>query len=141
MRNAIWVSSGDQERAAVAAVGVSRVSPLSSGVCGGRYFPVVQETDDAMQIRELEQAVAAMREALDLKEQEAFERSQRAVADAAAECAELKATVRALRERLESELREHTAAMQETERLYRGELQELQDTVQALRAQLEQSRG
>jgi TATA-binding protein-associated factor Taf7 len=120
-------------------------SSASDGTVGlspgpaGRYFQIVQETDQAMQVRDLEQTVAAMRDALELKEQDTAERVQRAVAGAASECAELKATVRALREQLESERADHTAKQQETERLLRGELRELQETVQALRARLEEN--
>jgi hypothetical protein len=104
-----------------------------------RYRHAVQETDQALQIRDLEQTVGAMRDALELKERDAAERIQRAVAEAAGENDELKATTRALREQLEAQQQAHAAAIQDAERLQRDELRELQDTIKALRAELEEA--
>jgi hypothetical protein len=101
----------------------------------------VQDTDQAMLIRDLEQTVAAMRDALELKDREAAERTQRAVAGTAAENAELQATIRALRVELEAAHEARAAAVQELERLHRAELDELRETVQALRARLEEHAG
>jgi chromosome segregation ATPase len=103
------------------------------------YRQAVQETDQGLQIRDLEQTVAALRDALELADREAAERIQRAIADAAAETDQLKATIRALRDELEAQRQAQTAATQEAERLQRNGLRELEDTIRALRTQLEEA--
>ncbi len=104
-------------------------------------FLTVEEFDTEVRDRELEQTVAAMREALERNAQEGAERVQRALADSAAEIDQLKATIIALRDELESRETAHASAVQESERLRRDELRELQETIQALRAQLEERRA
>jgi len=104
-------------------------------------FHAVEQFDQGVRVRELEQAVGAMREALDRSDHDVAERVQRAAAGFAAEADQLKATIRALREELESRVQAHAAAVQESERLHREELRDLQETIQALRAQLEQTRA
>jgi len=103
-------------------------------------FHAVEEFDAGVRVRELERAVAVMREALERNDRDGAERVQRAVAGFVAEADQLKATIRALRDELESRVQAHAAAVQESERLHREELRDLRETIQALRAQMEQSR-
>ena len=87
--------------------------------------------------RELENAVVAMREALERAQLEAQERLQAAVAQASAEADQLRAAITTMREELEAQHARHLEAMQEQRQLAADEIRQLQATIQALREELE----
>jgi hypothetical protein len=65
------------------------------------------------QVRDLEAAVLAMREALELAQREADDRLQAATAQASAEADQLKEMIATLREELEAQAHRHAEALQE----------------------------
>jgi chromosome segregation ATPase len=93
-----------------------------------------------LEIRELEAAVVAMREALERAQLEAQERLQAAVAQASAKAEQLKAAITTMREELEAQHVRHLEAMQEQRQLAADEVRQLQATIQALREELEAKR-
>ncbi len=93
--------------------------------------------DRELEIRELEAAVVAMREALERAQLEAQERLQAAVAQASAEADQLRAAITTMREELEAQHARHLEAMQEQRQLAADEIRQLQATIQALREELE----
>ena len=95
--------------------------------------------DRELEIRALEAAIVAMREALEHAQLEAQDRLQAAVAQASAEAEQLKAVITTMREELEAQYARHLEAMQQQRQLAADEVRQLQATIQALREELEAS--
>ena len=90
-----------------------------------------------LELRELQETIVAMREALDLAQHEARERTQAAVAEAAEEIGHLRTIVTALRGQLEEQELAHAEALQAARQDAAGEIKDLQATIAALRSDLE----
>jgi hypothetical protein len=101
----------------------------------GRDGPAGSARD--LELRALEAAVVAMREALERTELGAQERLQAALAQAAAEAEQLKAVITTLREELELQHARHLEAVQQQRQLAADEVRQLQATIQAMREELE----
>lgn len=90
-----------------------------------------------LELRALEAAVVAMREALERTQLEAQDRLQAALAHASSEAEQLRAAITSLRQELEAQHARHLEAMQEQRQLAAEEVRQLQATIQAMREELE----
>jgi len=90
-----------------------------------------------LELRELQETIVAMREALDLAEHEARERTQAAIAEATEEIGHLRTIVTALRTQLEERELAHAEALQAARQDAAGEIKDLQATIDALRSDLD----
>jgi ribosome recycling factor len=101
----------------------------------GRDGPTGSARD--LELRALEAAVVAMREALERTELGAKDRVQAALAQAAAEAEQLKTVITNLRDELEVQHARHLEALQQQKQLAADEVRQLQATIQAMRDELE----
>ena len=98
------------------------------------------ENDRDRQIRDLEAAVLAMREALERAQAEADDRLQAAVAQASAEAEQLKAMITTLRQELEAQQQRHEEVLQQQKQRTADEVRQLQATIQTMRDEWEEKR-
>ena len=89
--------------------------------------------------RQLQETIAAMRDALQKQSAECEERVQRAVVSARDDISELQAAVQAMRDELELQRIHYEQRLQAAEREALDERTQLRQTIQILRDQLEKS--
>jgi hypothetical protein len=127
----------DSESNVIAAAGIPHLARSREN----GFMAVDRSTENERErhVRDLEAAVVAMREALELADRGADDRLQAAVAAAASEADQLKAMITTLREELEAQDQRHAEELQRQRQQAADEVRQLQATIQALRKELERA--